>query len=222
MSIVTDTKVASIRARLFQESESFRKKTGRHVMTTPGMAYCAFSTPKLTITREEGRRNAAIRLEGFGLTPEVLHGKTILDLGCNAGAMLLEASNHGIRRGLGLEFDREKILLAREIAALSDLRMLEFEAADIDTLDAQAIGSFDIVLALAIEGHVNDPDRLYRVLGQVTGQTLCFEGNSKCDTAATEVQLRAAGFSQISHLGFCTDDLSARFNNRPMIVARRG
>ena len=216
-----DPKIASIRARLFQESESFRKKSGRHIMTTPGLAYCAFSTPALTIARGESRRHAADRLNGFGLTPDVVKGKSVLDLGCNAGAMLLELSNLGIRRGLGLEFDQAKVLLAREIAALSDLHMLSFEQADIDKVDSVSTGQFDIVLALAIEGHVNDPQRLFPLLGQLTLEMLCFEGNSNCDTAATEVHLRAAGFTSVKHLGFCSDDASARFNNRPMLIATR-
>lgn len=220
LNMTPDT-AETLKSRIFDASDSFRKKTGRHIVSTPGLAYCSFSTSALTIHRHEARRDAAHRLDAFGLSEDVLTGKTALDLGCNAGAMLFEMTNRGLGRGLGLEFDQDKIILAREIAALSGLENLAFKTADIDTLNADDIGQFDFVMALAIEGHVNHPTRLYRLLGALTRETLFFEGNGGCDTEMVSNQLRDAGFASIEMLGFCTDDSSAHFNNRPMMVAHK-
>lgn len=210
-----------IRERLLAASGSFRKKAGRHELRTRDVMYCAFSTPSFTVSKDEAQRDAARRLERFGITAGNARGKTALDLGSNAGAMLFELNNLGIASGLGVEYDQDKVDLATEIAALSDLDRLTFQQGDIDELEAAKLGTFDIVLALAIEGHVQDPARLYRLLGQVTGSTLYFEGNGNCDIEAATAQLKSAGFTKIESIGFCDDDRDPRNNKRPMLVATK-
>jgi len=210
-----------VRARLLAASGSFRKKAGRHELRTRDVMYCAFSTPSFTVTKDEAQRDAARRLERFGITADLARGKSALDLGSNAGAMLFELNNLGVASGLGVEFDQDKVDLATEIAALSDLDRLTFRQGDIDELDAAELGTFDIVLALAIEGHVQQPDRLYRLLGQLAASTLYFEGNGNCDIEAATAQLKAAGFADVESIGFCDDDRDPRNNNRPMLVARK-
>lgn len=208
-----------LRARILAESGSFRKLRGRHIITTQGLAYCAFRTPKLVIERSLSRRDAHERLVNFGLTSSEVTGASALDLGCNIGAMLFELTNLGLGSGVGIEFDEKKIALAAEIATLCDWDHLKFEAADIDGLSVDQLGTFDFVFALAIESHVNYPERLYSLLGKVCTKKLYFEGNSRCDQDDVEKRLIENGFGQVKRLGFCTDDSSPEFNNRPMFVA---
>jgi hypothetical protein len=210
-----------IRARLLSASGSFRKKAGRHELRTKDVMYCAFSTPNFTITPEESQRDATKRVAAFGLTREQVEGRTVLDLGSNAGAMLFEISNFHPAAGLGIEYDSDKVDLATEIATLASIPDLRFEAGDIDLLDAATVGVHDIVFALAIEGHVQDPDRLYELLGKVTGDLLCFEGNGKCDMDYVRSRLSLAGFGDFVDLGFCQDDRDPRNNNRPQMLARK-
>jgi len=210
-----------IRARLLSASGSFRKKAGRHELRTKDVMYCAFSTPNFTVTPEESQRDATKRVAAFGLTREQVEGRTVLDLGSNAGAMLFEISNFNPAAGLGIEYDSDKVDLASEIAAYAEIPNLQFQAGDIDLLDAAAVGVHDIVFALAIEGHVQDPDRLYGLLGKVTGDILCFEGNGKCDMDYVRSQLALAGFGDFVDLGFCQDDRDPRNNNRPQMLARK-
>ena len=145
----------------------------------------------------------------------------MLDLGCNAGAMLFQLSNMGIESGLGIEFDADKVDLATEIAALSHLSQLRFERGDIDRLEPEELGQFDLVLALAIEAHVLDPERLYRLLGYVTRRTLCFEGNNRADIQVITANLKEAGFKRVKYIGFCDDDILQVNDSRPMILARK-
>ena len=210
-----------LRERLLAASGSFRKKDGRHELRTRDVVYCAFSTPKFTIDPSDAQRDAGRRVARFGLTARNVAGRTVLDLGSNAGAMLFQLSNFRPSAGLGIEFDREKVDLATEIAAYADIRNLRFEQGDIDQLDPAEVGVHDIVLALAIEGHVNQPERLYRLLGTVTGDLLCFEGNSNCDMDDVRQRLAAAGFSEFVDLGFCDDDRDPRNNKRPQLLARK-
>jgi SAM-dependent methyltransferase len=210
-----------IRDRLLTASGSFRKKAGRHELRTKDVMYCAFTTPRFSVSREESQRDAATRVAHFGLTRQDVEGTSVLDLGSNAGAMLFELSNFNPSRGLGIEYDKDKVDLANEITEFADIPNLRFEQGDIDELVASELGVFDTVLALAIESHVQHPDRLYTLLGQVTGRTLCFEGNSGCDMDEARAKLRAAGFTEFVDLGFCNDDIDPRNNRRPQLLARK-
>src|SRR5690606_1602567 len=169
--------VRELKARLRSLSGSFRKRDGRHKLQHDNIIYCSFRTKKLSVERHEAQRSAAERLTRFGITEADVKGKSLLDLGCHNGAVLLELSNFGPARGVGIEYDADKVELARDIASFSGLQNLRFEQSDIDKIDSETLGVFDIVFALAIENHVTDADRLYELLGKVTGQTLYFEGN---------------------------------------------
>lgn len=213
--------VRNLKARLRSSSGSFRKKDGRHKLQHENIIYCAFKTNRIKVDRHEAQRSAPERLVRFGIKESDVKGKSVLDLGCHNGAMLLELSNFNPVKGVGVEYDADKVALARDIASYSELSNLQFEQGDIDKIDPEALGVFDIVFALAIETHVTDAERLYEVLGKVTGQALYFEGNGGCDIDDTERRLLANGFKTVEHIGFCDDDIVSSNNRRPLMVARK-
>ena len=100
---------SALKDELRRTSASFRKKRSRHWLSTANVIYCAFATPGFAVRREEAQRDAARRLEQFGVTPEDIRGKRLLDLGCNNGAMLLQLSNYAPAWGLGVEYAPEKV-----------------------------------------------------------------------------------------------------------------
>lgn len=201
-------------------STSFRKRGKRHFLSTPDVIYCAFSTPAFSVGREEAQRDASRRLQRFGLGDADVRGKRVLDLGSNNGAMLFQLSNFGPASGLGVEFDAEKVDLARRIADFAGLAGLEFRQADVDQLEAQALGPpFEVVLCLALEAHVQKPDRLYMLLGELTRGRLLFEANASTKPREVESRLREAGFTDIRSLGVCDDDIVPRNNRRPIFTA---
>lgn len=210
---------AELMQRLLGVSGSFRKKNGRHELKSQGLAYCSFHTAELSIPVELAQRNAGRRLARFDLVRSQVESRSVLDLGCNSGAMLFQLSNLGIKSGLGIEYDQDKVDLARDIAELSELRHLEFRQADIDRLDVAGLGKFDIVLALAVEAHVMEPDKLLQLLADVTRGTLYFEGNGGCDIRAIAKKLLELGFAGVEQLGVCDDDARPSNNNRPLLKA---
>ncbi len=167
----------SLKDELRAASASFRKRDKRHFLATPDVIYCAFSTPAFAVVREEAQRDASRRLYRFGLGEADVRGKRVLDLGSNNGAMLFQLSNFGLASGLGVEFDAEKVDLARRIADFAGLAGLEFRQADVDELVAKDLGfPFEVVLCLALEAHVQKPKRLYALLGELTRGKLLLRG----------------------------------------------
>ena len=211
--------------RLIEASGDFRSlrflksKGERHILINQGVAYCSFRTPQFTVSAGQSERDSEKRLNRFDITEYHLQGKTVLDLGSNCGAMLFQASNYGIKQGVGIEYDRDKVVLANQIAALSNLQNVAFFQGDIDELSEEKTGKFDVVFALAIEAHVRDFEHLLRLLSQITEGVLYFEGNSKCDVGFVEMKLKEFGFIGVEFLGFCDDDIRPQNNSRPMIKA---
>lgn len=159
-------------------------------------------------------------MQRFGIAPDQVRSKRILDLGCNNGAMLFQLSNYGPARSLGIEYDREKVELAQRIAEFAAIGQLEFRVGDLDQMHATDVGGpFDIVLCLAIEAHVKDPAHLYELLAAVTRGRLYFEANASTPPDDVSSELRQVGFSEIEHLGVCDDDIVPRNNRRPLFSA---
>lgn len=210
---------ARLREQLMDVSQTFQKGTERHERRNQTMAYCSFHTRRFSVLRQQAQRDSVRRLEQFGLTRSIALGRTVLDLGCYTGGMLLQASNLGIKHGLGVEYDAEKAETAQEIADLSGLGQLTFRQGDVDQLEPDEIGVRDFVFCLAIEAHVKDRDRLDWLLGKVTGRRLCFEGNGRCDVDDVVARLRGVGFRRFQHLGMSDDDIDPRNHNRPVLVA---
>ncbi len=217
-----DAAARALKDELRAASASFRKRDKRHFLATPDVIYCAFSTPAFSVGREEAQRDASRRLFRFGLGETEVRGKRVLDLGCNNGAMLFQLSNFAPASGLGVEFDGEKVDLARRIADFAGLAGLGFRQADVDHLEAQELGPpFEVVLCLALEAHVQNPKRLYVLLGELTRGSLYFEANASTKPKEVESRLREAGFSDIRNLGVCDDDIVPRNNRRPIFTAVR-
>ncbi|MCL2357541.1 MAG: methyltransferase domain-containing protein [Defluviitaleaceae bacterium] len=187
--------------------------------TNPDVAYCSFYTPNFSIKPEEAQRNSEKRLARFGITENSLQGKTVLDLGCFIGAILFQVSNMGIKSGLGVEYDADKVEISREIANISNLDMLSFRQGDIDELTAEDLGQFDVVFSLAVEGHVRDRERYFRLMHELTKEVLYLECNITARAADVTEMLKSAGFSEIEYIGLSDDDINLQYNRRPMFKA---
>ena len=210
-----------LRAELLTVSKTFRSDKGgnRHVCKTERI-YCSFAVPGLVVRGEEAQRNAARRFARYGMTKSDLAGKRILDLGCHTGGMLFAAQEFQPGQCRGVEYDLDKVRVARRIAAFADLPQVHFQQGDIDRTSPRTLGGgHDVVFCFAIERHLTRRRRLYRLLGRVTRELLLFETNSRTDPAQVERELRRNGFRHVAQLGMCDDDSCPENNVRHLLKA---
>jgi len=85
--------------------------------------------------------------------PADLSGKSVLDVGCNAGFYSVEAKRRGAKRALGVDAQRKHIrqaLFVRKVLGLD----IDYRRMDVYELDPRVIGEFDITLALGLVYHL--------------------------------------------------------------------
>ncbi|HBB87950.1 MAG TPA: hypothetical protein DC047_10075 [Blastocatellia bacterium] len=87
-----------------------------------------------------------------GCLPDDLSGKTVLDVGCNAGFYSLEVKRRGAARVLGIDSQRN---LIRQAAFVRDVHGLDidYRRMSVYDLDPHSLGQFDVTLALGLLYH---------------------------------------------------------------------
>lgn len=214
-----------LKARLLQDlrdvSLTFQANGRRHECQSR-LTYNSFDLPYLGVPEKVAQRRSSRRFSNFRVRGDSLSGKRLLDLGSNIGGMTFHAQQYGPAFSLGVEYDAAKVEVARQVAAFNGLETVRFMQADVDALTPESLGgAFDVVFCLAIVEHVKDRARLYRFLGEVTGQVLYFEGNGQTDPDEVVGHLSQSGFSQVEFLGPSDDDARRANNCRPLFVARK-
>jgi tRNA (mo5U34)-methyltransferase len=87
--------------------------------------------------------------------PRDLSGKSVLDIGCNAGFYSMEMKRRGADRVLGIDFDESYLAQARFAAEITDL---DVEFRKLSVYDVGALGeSFDVVLFMGVLYHLRHP-----------------------------------------------------------------
>jgi tRNA (mo5U34)-methyltransferase len=87
--------------------------------------------------------------------PANLQGKTVLDIGCNAGFYSLEMKKRGAERVVGIDFDEIYLEQARFAAGVSDLD-IEFRRLSVYDV-AELEEKFDIVIFMGVLYHLRHP-----------------------------------------------------------------
>ncbi|HKD67146.1 MAG TPA: DUF1698 domain-containing protein [Candidatus Binataceae bacterium] len=106
--------------------------------------------------------------------PEDLQGRSVLDVGCNAGFYAIEAKRRNARRVVGIDSQRLHIRQARFAASVLGLD-IEYQRISVYNLNAQQFGKFDLTLALGLIYHCKHVLLALERLFQVTGGTMILE-----------------------------------------------
>jgi tRNA (mo5U34)-methyltransferase len=88
--------------------------------------------------------------------PKDLTGKSVLDIGCNAGFYSIEMKRRGAGRVLGIDSDERYLAQARLATEVLGFNDIEF--AKLDVYDVGAIGAaFDVVIFMGVLYHLRHP-----------------------------------------------------------------
>jgi tRNA (mo5U34)-methyltransferase len=106
--------------------------------------------------------------------PRDLTGKSVLDIGCNAGFYSLEMKRRGAARVVGIDRDDRYLAQARFAAEVSGL---EIELSNLDVYEVERLGErFDLVLFMGVFYHLRHPLLALDLLHEhVVGDTLVFQ-----------------------------------------------
>ncbi|GEJ58293.1 TIGR04290 family methyltransferase [Anaeromyxobacter diazotrophicus] len=106
--------------------------------------------------------------------PARLDGRTVLDVGCNAGFFSLEMKRRGAARVVGLDSDERYLAQAR---LASEVSGLELELRQLSVYDVARLGErFDLVLFMGVLYHLRHPLLALDLLHEhAVGETLVFQ-----------------------------------------------
>ncbi len=106
--------------------------------------------------------------------PADLTGKTVLDIGCNAGFYALEMKRRGARRVVGIDADPAYLAQARFAA---EIHAAEVEFRELDVYQVAQLGEkFDLVLFMGVLYHLRHPLLALDLLWEhVVSETLVFQ-----------------------------------------------
>jgi tRNA (mo5U34)-methyltransferase len=107
--------------------------------------------------------------------PEDLRGKSVLDIGCNAGFYSIEMKRRGASRVLGIDSDERYLAQAR--FASKTLGYDDIELRRLDVYDVGALGErFDLVIFMGVLYHLRHPLLALDLIHEhVAGDMLLFQ-----------------------------------------------
>jgi tRNA (mo5U34)-methyltransferase len=122
-----------------------------------------------------------------GVVPASLKGKTVLDIGCNAGFYAMEMKRRGAERVLGLDSRDEYLAQARFAAEVSGL---DVEFRNLSVYDVGKLGEkFDLVIFMGVLYHLRHPllalDLIYE---HVASDLMLFQSMQRGSDRATQFE----------------------------------
>ena len=116
--------------------------------------------------------------------PHDLSGKTVLDIGCNAGFYAMEMKRRGADRVLGIDFDPDYLAQARFAA---EVEGLDIEFRQMSVYDVGALAErFDVVFFIGVLYHLLDPVRHLRDVLARTRRAIMLDTHYAQEGAAVE------------------------------------
>jgi tRNA (mo5U34)-methyltransferase len=119
--------------------------------------------------------------------PQSLKGKTVLDIGCNAGFYAMEMKRRGADRVLGLD-SRDEYLAQARFAA--DVCGLDVEFRNLSVYDVGHLGeTFDLVIFMGVLYHLRHPLLALDLIHEhVAGDMMLFQSMQRGSDCITDVE----------------------------------
>ena len=122
--------------------------------------------------------------------PERLDGKSVLDIGCNAGFYAQEMKRRGASRVLGIDHDEHYLRQARLAA---EVEGLDIEFRQLEVYDVGALGErFDLVIFMGVLYHLRHPLLALDLIREhVAGDLMVFQSLLRGPETVREVPAEA-------------------------------
>jgi tRNA (mo5U34)-methyltransferase len=132
-----------------------------------------------------------------GALPQDLTGRTVLDIGCNAGFYSFEMKRRGAARVLGVDDDESYLAQARFAA---EVQGADVEFRKLSVYDVAQLGErFDLVLFMGVLYHLRHPLLALDLIHEhVAGDLLAFQSMLRGDEAVAPVAANYS-FSEADH-----------------------
>ena len=121
------------------------------------------------------------------VVPADLSGKSVLDIGCNAGFYSFEMKRRGASRVLGIDHDQRYLDQARfaaEVLGFEDIEFRQGEVWDVGSLGER----FDLVIFMGVLYHLRHPLLALDLIREhVAGDMLLFQSLTAGSTAQPEI-----------------------------------
>ncbi|MHC4738327.1 MAG: methyltransferase domain-containing protein [Planctomycetota bacterium] len=172
-----------------------------------GQVHSFFDFPHISLNKIDAWCESSKRLDLLRVDRNSLEGKSLLQLGSDTGGIIFEAQKFGPRDSIGIEYDDRKVEVTNKVAAYCGLNNVRFIQGEINKLDIFKIGrEFDVVFCSTVETQVKHKHRLYKLLSDITKETVYLEDNSATDPFKVKAQLIRNGFKRVELLEFSNDD----------------
>ncbi len=118
--------------------------------------------------------------------PEDLSGKTVLDIGCNAGFYSMEMKRRGAERVVAVDFDEKYLAQARFAAEVNEF---DIEFRQLSVYDVAKLGEkFDVVVFMGVLYHLRHPLLALDLIHEhVAGDLLLFQSMQRGSTEVAPV-----------------------------------
>lgn len=131
----------------------------------------------------------AFKWQGFRhVVPEDLSGRTVLDIGCNAGFYAIEMARRGAAQVVGIDSD-PRYLAQAELAAKTE--GVDIELRQMSVYDVAKLGErFDMVVFMGVFYHLRHPLLALDLLWEhAVGDTMLFQSMQRGSDAVAEPDL---------------------------------
>lgn len=137
-----------------------------------------YQSIKIGSRKFDGRRDPSVRLSALNLD---FKGKSVLDIGCNQGAILFDIAND-IKCGIGVDYEPRMINICNALKSVNDNNNLDFFVFDIENDPLTLLRNFiptkkiDVIFLMAVCQHVMNWKPLIEFTASQT-EILVFESN---------------------------------------------
>jgi len=146
--------------------------------------------------------------------PEDLHGKTVLELGCNIGSNCFLATQFGAAHATGVDYSPRLISVAARLnsfmAAPAFFRVYDLNLELIDEQPADTVFCFSVV------NHLKNTEGVVQTILKKTRSVLYFEGHAGTERQDYDYLLRDEHFRTVELMGYMRDGIHTQKSTRPL------